>query len=224
MPDKCPNHPENEAETKCQLCGKEFCLDCITLLKRRSLCHKCLDIEVAFEENRLQSSRSPAKKVGWGCALALLLFFVFAALALVLPYFKGKKVDTCRNNLKAIHQLLIEYAEDFGGKLPPVNNDLTPLVTWGGTRIDLKKFGCPSTTNELSHSSNLKDDSASADGPGMSYFYQGGLSVSSSRGRKLPRVPVVWDQSPANHRGKSIYVLYLNGEIEQLNKNFPKLK
>ena len=224
MPERCPNHPESEAEKTCQLCGKDFCPDCITQLRSRNLCHKCLDIEIAFEENRVKGKPASAKAVGWGCALVMLLFFVFVALGLLLPYFKGEKNDGCRNNLKAIHKNLIEYAEDFGGKLPPVNNDLTPLVKWGGLQIDLKKFACPSTKNAIRHSLNLKDDSAAVDGAGMSYFYQGGLSVSTGRGRKLPRTPVVWDQSSENHPKKSVNLLYLNGEVEKLKKDFPKLK
>jgi hypothetical protein len=224
MPDRCPNHPKSDAETKCHLCGKEFCPDCITLMKSRSLCHKCLDIEIAFEENRLKGNTTSAKTIGWGCALVMFLFFVFVALALLLPYFKGSKANTCRNNLKAIYKQLIQYSEDFGGKLPPVNNDLTPLVTWGGPRIELEKFVCPSTGNAVRHSTNLKDNSAAVDGDGMSYFYQGGLSISTERRRKQPRVPLVWDQSPENHQNNTIYVLYLDGEIKKLKNNFPKLK
>jgi len=223
MTEKCSNHPDKEVQIQCELCGKHFCDDCITKLRHRTLCHKCLDIELAFEESKHQSKPTSFKSLGWGCALVILLGFAFIAAALLWPHFKLRKHVACRSNLKAIHRALMEYARSFEGKLPPGNNDLRPLMKWSGSDIELNTFVCPSTNNSVTHIAHLKDDSAALDDAGMSYFYQAGLQVPLERGKQPPRVPVVWDQSPANHKN-SINVLYLNGEIERISNSFPQIK
>ena len=67
---------------------------------------------------------------------------------------------------------------------------------------------------------HLKDDSAATVGTGMSYFYQGGLKLSENADE---RVPLLWDQSSSNHRGKGINVLHTNGTVEFCKKDYPEL-
>ena len=225
MEPKCANHPDKTAHTECSRCGKSFCKDCLTHLKGRFLCQPCLDIEVKFEETRDDREKfqpASAKVFGWGCAVIILLLFLGIAAALILPYFRLQKSIACQKNLRHIHRTLLLYAGDYGGKFPPTNNDLTPLVKWRSSKVRLQNFICPATRNTVRTLVDLADNSASTSSNGMSYYYRGGLSF-SSKGETVPKIPLMWDQSIDNHH-KFINVLYLNGAIESLEKDFPQLK
>lgn len=223
MAEKCVNHPKIDAEGKCSLCGKLLCDECLVRLQRRILCRRCLDVELSFEESKSrQTTKKSMKTIGIGCSLAVLIFFVVIAVSLLLPYFKTSKISACHKNLKKIYKIMVLYSQDYGGKLPPEDNDLTPLFMWGGPKVDLELFVCPATKNIIRSVSDLKDSNIVPIGPGSSYFYRGGLSM-QLQSRRRERVPLLWDQSMGNH-GKYVNVLYLNSDIEDVTKNLPELQ
>lgn len=37
----CSNHPSEAAEHRCAVCGRGFCIDCLTIVDRKPVCQVC---------------------------------------------------------------------------------------------------------------------------------------------------------------------------------------
>ncbi len=221
----CADHPDVEAFEKCVDCGKFFCRDCIIKVDDKYHCRKCQLIMANISETIGFKEKYNLRKFRLafgGCLVLIFVGIVAMILALIVPYLRLGTARRCNSQLKQVHKALYAYANDNDGLFPPDNNDLTPLYATKYSRgIDLfEALKCPGTKNVVTIPVHLKDDSPATVGTGMSYFYRGGLSISSDESKL---VPFLWDQSPENHRGKGINVLYTNGRVKFRRDNYPEL-
>ena len=222
----CANHPDVEAVEKCQDCGRFFCRDCIMKIDGRFQCHLCHSLMENISETIGYEEKYNLKKFRLalgGCFVLVFLALLTAIASIVIPFLRLTSERRCMGQLRQVYQVLTTYAEDNGGMLSPDNNDLRPLFNPKYSKgYDLMQLlRCPGTKNDVEVPDDLKDDSKSTIGAGMSYFYQGGLRISDDENEKIP---LLWDQSPENHKGKGNCILYTNGVVTFTDKEFPVLK
>ena len=148
-----------------------------------------------------------------GCFFVILAGLAAMILLMVIPYIRLRPVIQCSRQLKQVYGVLYAYADDNSWKFPANDNDLTQLYSPKYSKgVDLfKALKCPGTTNVINTPTHLKDNSTAVIGPGMSYLYKGDLSPSTNN---KSQVHLLWDQSPQNHGGKGINVLYTNGTVK----------
>jgi len=222
----CTNHPDIDAVEKCVDCGKFYCLDCVSKIQDKYHCHKCQTIlanitdTIGFTEKyNLRKFRIAVS----GCLVLFIIGIITMAVLIIIPYLRLGTAIPCNRQLKQVYKTMFAYANDHDGLFPPENNNLIPLyATKYSKGIDLlKKLKCPGTENIVSIPAHLKDDSDARIGTGMSYFYQGGLNRSDDENELIP---LLWDQSPENHKGRGINILYTNGSINFYKEDYPEVK
>ncbi len=158
-----------------------------------------------------------------GCTVVLIALVLIPMFLLIYPYFKLGDVGRCRANLKKIHEALVVYAKENDGWFPPNNNDLRPLLTSHYIQ-DWKLFICPGAKKSKSTTMEKMSASTGFGGtfpPGMSYLYQGGLSVPE---KDETAKPLMWDRSSRNHRGKGINILRADGAVKFTTKGFSRIR
>jgi len=222
----CKNHPERQAEKNCASCGEGFCRDCLSEYQGKDYCAPCLKAEVTITTARLAGGGQELarmKRSLIGCTVVLIALVLIPMFLLIYPYFKLGDVGRCRANLKKIHEALVVYAKENDGWFPPNNNDLRPLLTSHYIQ-DWKLFICPGAKKSKSTTMEKMSASTGFGGtfpPGMSYLYQGGLSVPE---KDETAKPLMWDRSSRNHRGKGINILRADGAVKFTTKGFSRIR
>jgi prepilin-type processing-associated H-X9-DG protein len=218
-PTDSPEHPERKG-VKCELCGKLADVEEVTTVRGRFYCRDCAEAGRALDE--LEPFRekydSRAIRLGvLGCGIALIVFVLGTTVLLIISFMRLDTPMACKTNMVKIYRVIEQYAGS-GAQFPPANNDLRPVY---GPDLRLHWFECPGTTNTVTMREQLKDDSASSEGPGMSYFYQGGYSYPIEE--EDAALPLLWDQGLANHKGRGANVLFKDGHHEYWRKKTPTL-
>jgi prepilin-type N-terminal cleavage/methylation domain-containing protein len=126
--------------------------------------------------------------------LAAILFPVYARAR------EASRSAACQNNLRQIWLALQFYAEDHSGRLPPRNDDLSPLVPRYLPEPDV--LVCPSAPAPVATAPTALVSS---------YTYVGGHTL-----RDRGNMPVVADAAPAVH-GLRSNVLFLSGRLEAVD-------
>ena len=210
-------------ELPCTECGKVFDVEELTKIRGEFYCKDCKDIATKFAQSLPFVDKyniRALKATILGCGVLIVVACIIPFIILIYSYFSIQTELRCRDRMMMLYKVLTIYAREHGMFFPPDNNDLRPLF---GEKYTMKfgLFKCPGTENIVTEKSHLKDDSGSPTGTGMSYFFQGGCMKSYD---KKTRIPLLWDQSPKNHKGKGINVLYTNGSARFITEDFPELK
>ena len=214
-----PAEPERKG-VKCELCGTLADVEDVTTVRGRFYCRDCAEAGRALDELEPFREHFDNRTLRFsvlGCAIALILFVVGSTVLLIYSFMRIDTARECKINMEYIHGALVEYAGG-PGLFPPANNDLRPLF---GPELRLHRFECPGTHNTVTIREHLKDDGASPDGPGMSYFYQGGYPYPRETGDAA--LPMLWDQSLANHKGLGVNVIFKDGHHEYWKHRIPEL-
>lgn len=222
----CANHPDTDAVEKCLDCRKFFCRECVIEINGKYHCRQCQEILANISETIGFAEKYDLRKLRF--ALGGCLVLVFAGIAgiivlLVMPFARlGPAVMRCNGNLRQVYKAMNVYAGDHAGLFPPEDNDLTPIYGPKYSRgISLfNALKCPGTKNIVNSPAHLHDDSRSTTGPGMSYFFRGGLRLVE---KEKDRGPLIWDQSPKNHKRKGVNVLHTDGSVDLYDENYPEL-
>jgi prepilin-type processing-associated H-X9-DG protein len=216
-----PAQPERK-KVKCDTCGAFVDVEEITTARGKFYCPDCLSGTVAIESLLPFRERFDFRAIKWtvlGCGVALIVVVFVSIFMLIYTYMRLDKQLECRDlKLRPLYQVMAAYAREYNA-YPPDDNDLRPL--YGRHTTNLHFFVCPGTTNTVTGVEHLKDDSASPDGEGMSYFYRGGYRF--IRDKEDEPQPLVWDQSPANHKGRGVNVVFNDGHHEYWTDRVPEL-
>jgi hypothetical protein len=217
-----PTEPPERQKVKCDTCGALVDVEEITTARGKFYCPNCLSGAVALESVLPFRERYDFRAIRWtvlGCGVALIVVVFVSIFMLIYSYMRLNKPLECRDlKLVPLYKVLAAYAREFNA-YPPDNNDLRPL--YGPHTTNLHFFVCPGTRNIVTRVEDLKDDSASPEGEGMSYFYQGGYRFIRDKAEE-PQ-PLVWDQSPANHKGRGVNVIFNDGHHEYWTDRVPQL-
>lgn len=219
-----PDQEEPERKgLKCELCGKLTDVENITTIHGKFYCADCTEAGKALEELqpfRERYDRPSIRRTVLGCGIALVVFIIGSIVLLIYTFMRIDTLTDCKATMeKRVYPLLVDYAKD--GAYPPNNNDLRVLFD-RDIRLNLHLFECPGTTNTVTTREHLKDDSASPTGPGMSYFYQGGYGYVLEPDET--ELPLFWDQSPANHKGRGVNIIFKDGHHEYWKTKVPQLR
>ncbi len=194
-------------------------------MKGQDYCAACLKAEAALASMKMAGGGEELarmKRTLIGCAVVLLVLVVIPMLLLVYPMFKLGDIGRCRDNLKRIYGALTSYAKENDGWFPSDNNDLRPLFE-ENLLSDFDSFHCPGTKDMSGGIGDVGGPAASGQTfpPGSSYLYQGGLSLPDKGETALP---LLWDRSPRNHRGKGVNVLRADGAVRFETKELSRIK
>jgi hypothetical protein len=221
-PPEPPAEPERR-QVKCDTCGALVDVEEITTARGKFYCPNCVSGAVALESLMPFRERFDFRAIKWtvlGCGVALIAAVFVSIFMLVYTYMRLDKQFECRDlKLRPLYQVMASYAREYNA-YPPADNDLRPL--YGKHTTNLHLFVCPGTQNIVTRVEDLKDDSASPEGEGMSYFYQGGFGF--IRDKDEQPQPLVWDQSPANHKGRGVNVIFNDGHHEYWTERVPELR
>jgi len=209
-----PGPGPERTKVKCEKCGASVDVEEITTARGKFYCPDCVDGTIALESVlpfREKYDIPAIRRTVLGCGIVLVAS-VFGSLALLI--YTYMKLDTqmdCRNmNLRLLHNAMAAYAREYNA-YPPEDNDLRPLYDTGHvSRLGL--FVCPGTQNQVTEPAHLKDDRTSPEGAGMSYLYRGGYGFAVEEGDE--KLPLVWDQSVENHKGRGANVIFKDGHHE----------
>jgi hypothetical protein len=216
-------HQEPKRKTvACALCGTHVDVEQITTVHGRFFCSDCAAGAAALEEFKPFREKYDMRSIRWavvGCFVLLVVVVFGITFTMIYSYFRLGRLGDCKARMDVLHKAILEYASVYNA-YPPENNNLMPLY---GKRFttNFKLFVCPGTTNTVTTVHHLKDDGDSPTGPGMSYFYQGGHRFFLAEGDEAR--PLFWDQSPANHKGRGVNVIYKDGHHEYWKASEPKL-
>ncbi|MBN1919337.1 MAG: hypothetical protein JW889_15650 [Verrucomicrobia bacterium] len=215
-----PELPERKG-VKCELCGKLADVEEVTTVRGRFYCRDCAEAGRALDELqpfREQYDNRAIRYTVLGCAVALVLFVVGSTVLLIYTFMRIDTARECKRNMEYICRALTAYAAG-SSVFPPANNDLRPLF---GPELRLRHFECPGTANTVTTRDDLKNDGTSPEGPGMSYFYQGGYRFPKEEGDA--KLPLLWDQSLANHKDRGMNVIFKDGHHEYWTDRLPALE
>jgi predicted RNA-binding Zn-ribbon protein involved in translation (DUF1610 family) len=211
--DETQQEPARQKVT-CATCGRTVDVEEITTLRGKFYCPNCADAAISACLAPTFRQLYDVRSVRWlvvGCAILFFAFIAGATLVMIFTYMRFDTEIACRNRLHGhLYEAILLYAR-ANNVYPPANNDLRPLYDKKYT-TNFHLFVCPGTGNVVTTIHHLKDEDTSPEGPGMSYFYQGGYSFWSKEGDE--KRPLVWDQGTANHRGRGVNVVYKDGHHE----------
>lgn len=216
-----PEQPERKG-VKCELCGALADVEEVITVRGRFYCAGCAEAGRALDELEPFREKYDNRAIRFsvlGCAVALMLFVVGSTVLLIYTFMRIDTARECKLNMEYIYRVSAAYASG-SGSFPPANNDLRPLFN---PELRLRHFECPGTANSVMTREDLKDDSTSSDGPGMSYFYQGGYPFPREE-QSDARLPLLWDQSLANHKDRGVNVIFKDGHHEYWTDRLPLLQ
>ena len=212
-----PKPPDTEGQAerkkvKCETCGRLVEVEEITTARGKFYCPDCVDGAIAMESILPFREKYDNRAIRWtvlGCGILLLAVVLGSTLLLILTYMRLDTEIECKARMGRLYQKMVAYAGDADyNAYPPENNDLRPLYTSEYTTT-FSLFICPGTKNVVTAVRHLNDESAAPEGEGMSFFYQGGYSFVNEEGDR--KRPLFWDQSPANHKGRGVNILFKDG-------------
>jgi len=216
-----PGGPERK-KVKCDTCGTLVDVEEITTVRGKFYCADCLSGTMALESVLPFKEKYDFRAIKWtvlGCGLLLVAAVFVSIFMLVYTFMRLDTQIECRNlKLMPLYTAMQAYASEYNA-YPPDNNDLRPLYGKHGTRLTY--FVCPGTDNIVSRAEHLKDDNVAPEGEGMSYFYQGGHRFIRDKGDEP--LPILWDQSPANHKGRGVNVIFNDGHHDYWTERVPEL-
>lgn len=224
--------PEPEARTvACETCGKPVAVEDVTTARGKFYCPECVDGTIAMESVLPFREKFDNRAIRWtvlGCGLLLIAAVFVSIFVLVYTYMRFDTQLDCKTRMKTLYGKLAVYAREYNS-YPPRNNDLRPLLDERYTvkvprknRANFALFVCPGTENIVTRLEHLQDNGTAPDGEGMSYFYQGGHGFVIETGDEA--LPLLWDQTPANHKGRGVNIIFKDGHHRCGTDEVPELR
>ncbi len=230
--------PENQASPEpgprtvaCEKCGRSVAVEDVTTARGKFYCPECVDGTIAMESVLPFREKFDNRAIKWtvlGCGVLLVAAVFVTIFVLVYTYMRFDTQLDCRTRMKTLYSRMATYAREYNG-YPPRNNDLRPLMDEGTMakvartdRANFALFVCPGTTNIVTRIAHLQDNGTAPDGEGMSYFYQGGHGFVIEPGDEA--LPLLWDQGPANHKGRGVNVIFKDGHHRCESDGAPELR